>query len=179
MRERLQNFEEAAVPHLPAAYNLARWLTRNEKDAEDVVQDAYLRAFTYFDKFRGGDIRPWLLSIVRNTCHTWIRRNRLDRPEITLDLDLYDLPQDNANPELALIKEVDHEMLRGALEELPAEFRELIVLREFEELSYKQIADVIKVPIGTVMSRLSRARRRLELIITSNCGRGLVPVGRS
>jgi len=178
MRDLLQEFEEAAVPHLPAAYNLARWLTRNDKDAEDVVQDAYLRAFTYFDKFRGGDVRPWLLTIVRNTSHTWIRRNRLDRPEITLDLDLYDVAQDTVDPELALIKEVDHEMLRAALEKLSAEFRELIVLREFEELSYKQIADVIKVPIGTVMSRLSRARKSLELILTSQGERQLANVGR-
>jgi RNA polymerase sigma-70 factor (ECF subfamily) len=93
-------------------------------------------------------------------------------------MDLYDFPQADANPELALIKEVDHEMLREALEKLPAEFRELIVLREFEELSYKQIADVVKVPIGTVMSRLSRARRRLELILTNNCSQELVEVGR-
>jgi RNA polymerase sigma factor (sigma-70 family) len=178
MDDRLHNFEEAAVPHLAAAYNLARWLTRNDKDAEDVVQDAYLRAFRYFDNFRGGDIRPWLLGIVRNTCHTWIRRNRLDRPEITLDMDLYDLPQDNANPELALVKEVDHELLRDALEKLPAESRELIVLREFDELSYKQIAEVVKVPIGTVMSRLSRARKRLEVILTNHCSQGLVEVGR-
>ena len=178
MRDLLQEFEEAAVPHLPAAYNLARWLTRNDKDAEDVVQDAYLRAFTYFDKFRGGDVRPWLLAIVRNTCHTWIRRNRLDRPEITLDLDLYDVAQDTVDPELALVKEVDREMLRTALEKLSAEFRELIVLREFEELSYKQIADVVKVPIGTVMSRLSRARRSLEVILTGQGSRQLANVGR-
>jgi RNA polymerase sigma-70 factor (ECF subfamily) len=179
MRDRLHDFEEAAVPHLPAAYNLARWLTRNDKDAEDVVQDAYLRAFTYFDRFRGGDIRPWLLAIVRNTCHTWIRRNRVDRQEITLDMDLYDKPQESDSPELALIKEVDHELLMNALEKLPAEFRELIVLREFEELSYKQIADVVKVPIGTVMSRLSRARKRLELILTNHCSPELVEVARS
>lgn len=163
----LQSFDEAALPHLDAAYNLARWLTRNDKDAEDVVQEAYLRAFRHFGSFRGGDARPWLLAIVRNTYYTWIRHNRVLELENAFDDETYTQTSDDLDPEMRLLKEADKEMLRRALEKLPAEFREVIVLREFEELSYKEIADVVKIPLGTVMSRLARARKRLEKILAN------------
>lgn len=160
----VQGFEEVALPHLNAAYNLARWLTRNDRDAEDVVQEAFLRAFQHFHSFQGGDARPWLLAIVRNTYYTWIRHNRADlRTEI--DDGNYIEMSDGSDPEMQLVREADKQMLRRALEKLPADFREIIVLREFEELSYKQIADVVEIPLGTVMSRLARARRRLGEIL--------------
>lgn len=175
----LPNFEEAALPHLDAAYNLARWLTRNDKDAEDVVQEAYLRALKHFGTFHGGDARPWLLAIVRNTCYTWMRHNRALSLETALDEETYTLTKDDLNPEMLLLKEVDNELVRRGLEELAPEFREVIVLREFEELSYKQIADVAKIPMGTVMSRLARARRRLEKILTNHRNKETPQAGES
>ena len=164
----LQGFEEVAIPHLDAAYNLARWFTRNEKDAEDVVQEAYLRALRHFSGFHGGDARPWLLAIVRNTYYTWFRQNRVFEREANFEDEIYTQTSDDLDPEMLLIREADNEMLRRALKSLPDEFREVIVLREFEELSYKQIADVIKIPVGTVMSRLARARGRLKQIIAND-----------
>ena len=169
MRVPKSNYEEALLPHLDAAYNLARWLARDERDAEDVVQEAYLRAFKHFDSFKGGDARPWLLAIVRNTYYTWIQRNRA--PEMSAsfdeekDIHISDVP----DPETLLLIETDRKMLRRALRKLPAEFLEVIVLREFEELSYKEIAEVVQVPVGTVMSRLARARRRLAQIVSECC----------
>jgi RNA polymerase sigma factor (sigma-70 family) len=165
MESRLENFEETVLPHLGAAYNLARWLTRNEADAEDVVQEAYLRAFRHFGSFHGGDGRPWLLAIVRNTCYTWMQHNRAREVQTTFDEEVHTLREDHLNPETLLLKEAENESLRQALEELPAEFREAIVLRELEGLSYKQIADVAEIPLGTVMSRLARARKRLQQIL--------------
>src|ERR1700752_384479 len=162
-------YEEALLPHLDAAYNLARWLTRNERDAEDVVQEAYLRAFKHFDAFKGGDARPWLLAIVRNTYYTWIQRNRPPETPATFDEEKNAPISDVPDPEMLLLQVADRRMLRRALRKLPAEFLEVIVLREFEELSYKQIAEVIQVPVGTVMSRLARARRRLAQIISECC----------
>lgn len=162
-------YEEALLPHLDAAYNLARWLTRDERDAEDIVQEAYLRALKHFEAFKGGDARPWLLAIVRNTYYTWIQRNR--SPEISTAFDdekdthISGVP----DPETLLLKETDRKMIRRALRKLPAEFLEVIVLREFEELSYKEIAEVVQVPVGTVMSRLARARRRLAQIVSDCC----------
>jgi RNA polymerase sigma-70 factor (ECF subfamily) len=163
-----QGFEEAALPHLDAAYNLARWFTRNDKDAEDVVQEAYLRALRHFAAFQGGDARPWLLAIVRNTYYNWIRQNRVMELEADFDDEKYMQTSDDLDPEMLLIREADNKMLRLALERLPDEFREVIVLREFEELSYKEIAEVLKVPMGTVMSRLARARGRLKQIIAND-----------
>jgi RNA polymerase sigma factor (sigma-70 family) len=167
MENLLQNFEKAALPHLSAAYNLARWLTRDETDAEDVVQEAYLRAFKHFGSFHGGDGRPWLLAIVRNTCYTWLQHNR--SPELTISLadELHEIESKDLNPEALLLQSADTQMVRQALEGLPAEFREAIVLRELEGLSYKQIADVAEIPVGTVMSRLARARKRLQQILKS------------
>ena len=160
-----ENYEEALLPHLDAAYNLARWLTRDARDAEDVVQEAYLRALKHFDTFKGGDARPWLLKIVRNTYYTWIQRNRITDAmtpfEDEEDVHISDTP----GPEMLLLKETDKQLVRRALRKLPTEFLEVIVLREFEELSYKQIADTVQVPVGTVMSRLARARGRLAQII--------------
>src|SRR6185369_15106065 len=162
----LHSFDEVALPHLDAAYNLARWLTRNDKDAEDVAQEAFLRAFRHFGSFQGGDARPWLLAIVRNTYYTWIRHNRVAELETPFDEETYATIPDSLDPEMQLVREADNEMLRDALEELPAELREILVLREFEDLSYKEIAQVAKIPLGTVMSRLARARKRLERILT-------------
>ena len=160
------SYEEALLPHLDAAYNLARWLTRDERDAEDVVQEAYLRAFKHFGAFKGGDARPWLLAIVRNTFYTWIQRNRISEALTPFDEEKDTHISDAPDPEMLLLKETDKQILRCALRKLPSEFLEVIVLREFEELSYKQIADVVQVPVGTVMSRLARARRRLAELVS-------------
>lgn len=165
MSANLRGFEEVAMPHLDAAYNLARWFTRNDKDAEDIVQEAYLRALRHFGGFHGGDARPWLLAIVRNTYYTWFRQNRVPERALDLDEEIYMQTSNDLDPEMQLVREADSEMVRRALQSLSEEFREVIVLREFEELSYKQIADTVQVPVGTVMSRLARARGRLAQII--------------
>ncbi len=167
--ERLrQNFEEAALPHLGAAYNLARWLTHDATDAEDVVQEAYLRAFRHFGSFHGRDGRPWLLAIVRNTCYTWMQHNRSPQLTVHLDDQLHEIESKALNPEALLLQSADSQMVRQALEELPVEFREVVVLRELEGLSYKQIAAVVEIPVGTVMSRLARARKHLQQILKSH-----------
>jgi RNA polymerase sigma-70 factor (ECF subfamily) len=150
---------------LDAAYNLARWLTRDDRDAEDVVQEACLRAFRFFDSFHGGDSRAWLLTIVRHTCYTWLRKNRAHEL-VTFDEEL-DGVETGLNPEELLLQNADQQLLRKAVEELPIEFREVIILRELEGLSYKEIANVTGVPLGTVMSRLARARKRLQHCLTS------------
>ena len=155
------NFEEAVMPHLDAAYNLARWLTRNEADAQDMVQEAYLRALRFFGGFHGTDARAWLLTIVRNTCYTWLKRNR--SLELSGDLDEVMLTKesDEPDPEASHFLKVQSQLISEAIEKLPIEFREVVILRELEELSYKEIATITGIPIGTVMSRLSRARKRL------------------
>lgn len=160
----LAQFEQTVLVHLDAAYNLARWLTRDDRDAEDVVQEACLRAFQFFDSFRGGNSRAWLLTIVRHTCYTWLRKNRaheLLAYDEELDMDEY-----GVNPEELALQHGDQRLLRQALEELPVEFREVIILRELEELSYKEIASIAGVPLGTVMSRLARARKQLQRCLT-------------
>jgi len=159
------NFEEAVLPHIDAAYNLARWLTRNDADAQDMVQEAYLRALRFFSGFRGTDAKAWLLTIVRNTCYTWLRRNR--SPQLSCDFDEVVLAQEaeGPDPETEQLKKAQARMVNEAIEKLPIEFREVMVLRELEELSYKEIAVVLGVPIGTVMSRLARARKRLMLLL--------------
>jgi len=150
------------MPHLGAAYNLARWLTRSEHDADDVVQDAYLRAFRGFSGYRGGDARTWLLRIVRNTSYTWLRQRRGETVSEGAD-ELAELPDDDAvDPEAQLIGQADAARVRTALDTLPVELREAVVLRELEGLSYKEIAEVADIPLGTVMSRLSRGRKHLE-----------------
>ena len=150
------------MPHLDAAFNLARWLTRNEHDAQDVVQDAFLRAFKFFEGFHGGNSRSWLLSIVRNTTYTWLQKNR--RPELAtvFDEEKHDIEDTSSNPEVLLLKNADRQEIMKAVEELPVEFREAMILRELEGMSYREIADMTDVPVGTVMSRLARARKRLQ-----------------
>jgi RNA polymerase sigma-70 factor (ECF subfamily) len=154
--------EQAVLPHLDAAYNLARWLTGNEHDASDVTQEACLRAVKFFDGFRGGDSRTWILKIVRNTCSTWRQRNQAQSTAVPFDEETHAPSDAQTAPDAELLSRADRELVREALDALPPEHREVIVLREFEEMSYKQIAAVVNVPLGTVMSRLDRARTRLE-----------------
>jgi RNA polymerase sigma-70 factor (ECF subfamily) len=159
---RLRLFEEIILPHLNAAYNLARWLTRNEYDAQDVVQEAYLRAFRFFDSYKGGDGKSWLLEIVRNTCFTWRRREKRDLTTVVFDEAAHSSSVHPPNQEEALVDAANRTVLQNCIERLPEAFREVLVMRDLEEMSYRQIADVARLPAGTVMSRLSRARKRLE-----------------
>jgi RNA polymerase sigma-70 factor (ECF subfamily) len=160
---RIEHFEETVLPHLNAAFNLARWLTRNEHDAEDVVQESYLRALHSFQSFQlGRDGRAWLLKIVRNTCYTWLRKNRRYETAVQFDEAAPDAPISRSNPEAALITKGNTQLVRAALERLSLEYRELLILRELEGFSYKEIAEIIDIPLGTVMSRLSRARKELH-----------------
>jgi len=161
----LPSFEQAVLPHLDAAYNLARWLTRNERDAEDVVQESYLRAFRFFAGFRGGDARAWLMRIVRNTCYTWLHANRPLQEATEFDETLFSPDSPSPNPEEAVLRNDRGALVRKALEALPANFREVLILRELEGLSYKEIADITGMPAGTVMSSLSRARDRLRQVL--------------
>jgi RNA polymerase sigma-70 factor (ECF subfamily) len=158
----LARFEQAVLPHLDSAYNLARWLTGNEHDAADVVQDAYLRAVKFFDSFRGGDARPWLITIVRRVCYDRLKLNSSHRSLTVFDEELHSDQRESLDPGQLVLREEDREMLRQALGELPAEFREVLVLRELEGLSYKEIAAITNLPPGTIMSRLARARERLR-----------------
>jgi RNA polymerase sigma factor (sigma-70 family) len=156
------DFEAAVLPHLDAAYNLARWLLRNEQDAEDAVQDAVLRAFRFFAGLRGSDSRAWLLTIVRNACYTRIRRASPQDRIVALDEEVRDSNIDSVTPETEVMRQASGRSIQQALEALPVDLREAIVLRELEGLSYAEIASVAEIPIGTVMSRLSRARHRLQ-----------------
>jgi len=170
-QQKREQFEARVLPHLGAAYNLARWLTRNDHDAEDVVQESYLRAYKFFGGFRGGDGRAWLLTIVRNTCYTWFQQNRPRELSASIDGAANNIESDAPSPEAELIKSVDRKLIAKALEELPLEFREVLVLREMEGMSYKEIADITEVPLGTVMSRLARARKRLEQSLAPDVSR--------
>lgn len=168
---REKRFQAIVMPHLNSAFNLACWLTRSHPDAEDVVQEAYLRAFKFFDSFHGDDGRAWLLTIVRNTFYTWYQQNQTQN---TLFDEQYHSPDgenvvdtqyvDN-NPENLLSQKDSQQQLLQALQALPLEFREVMVLRELEDLSYKQISAVVGIPIGTVMSRLGRGRKLLEKVL--------------
>jgi RNA polymerase sigma-70 factor (ECF subfamily) len=158
----LERFERTLLPHMRAAYNLARWLTRSDHDAEDVVQEAYLRAFRFFGGFRGGDAKAWLLTIVRNTSHSTWRRLGEASTTVPLDEDTPEVEDGTLGPEDLLLQKASGEEVREALDALPVEFREVVVLRELEGLSYKEMAQVTQLPIGTVMSRLARARARLR-----------------
>ena len=164
-RSKAKRFEQLFVAHLDSAYDLARWLTRDERNAEDVVQEACLRAFKFIDGFHGENARVWLLAIVRNTYYTWLRKNQYQALNVPLDEEGGDgtpLELDGGNPVDELLQQKDaRRLINGALEQLPPEFREVIVLRELEDLSYKEIAAVADIPLGTVMSRLARARKLL------------------
>ena len=164
---RLTLFEETILPHLKSAHNLARWLTRNEDDAQDVVQEAYLRAFRFFDGFKGGDGKAWLLAVVRNTCLTWRRRQKNTLAEVAFDETAHASDR-TVTAEAGLVEAAKMAPLRDCIESLPVEYREIIVMRELEELSYREIAEAAAVPIGTVMSRLARARKRLEECVRSS-----------
>jgi len=150
---------------MDAAYNLARWLTRNEHDAEDMVQEAYLRAFKFFNTFHGLDGRSWLLSIVRNVCYTWLQQNRAQELTTMFDEETHSVNGDTSNPATLVLQSADQQIVRQAVEELPVEFREVVVLRDLEGFSYNEIAEVAKIPLGTVMSRLARARERLKQLL--------------
>jgi RNA polymerase sigma-70 factor, ECF subfamily len=158
----LDRFERALLPHMRAAYNLARWLTRTDQDAEDVVQEAYLRAVRFFGGFRGGDAKAWLLTIVRNTSHSAWQRGRAAGGTVPIDEDTPEPEDASLGPEDLLLQKASGQEVREALNALPVEFREVVVLRELEGLSYKEMAEVTGLPIGTVMSRLARARARLR-----------------
>jgi RNA polymerase sigma factor (sigma-70 family) len=155
-------FEQVVMPHLDAAYNLARWLVRNPQDAEDMVQEAYLRAFKFFGGFQGGDARAWLLKIVRNTSYTFLEKNRPAALAEEFDEKVHVQDTPAADVETKMVRSVESRMLNEALEELPLNFREVLVLRELEGLSYKEISELVGVPIGTVMSSLARGRERLR-----------------
>ena len=158
----IQRFERVVLPHLDDAYTLARYLLRDQHDAQDAVQDAVLRALRYFETYREGDARAWLLAIVRNCCLTRHRKAEVERANIEFveDVDFVHAAAGRAK-DAGAIEQSEREALQRALDGLPAEFREVIVLREVQGLSYREISDVVGVPIGTVMSRLARARRRL------------------
>jgi RNA polymerase sigma factor (sigma-70 family) len=157
-----ERFEQALLPHLDAAYNLARWLTRDDHDAEDLVQAAYLRALKFFGGFRGANSRAWLLKIVRNTCYTWLDQKRARGQETAFDDEIHSVLSTAMDPEKRVLREEDEQSVRRAVEELPVELREVVVLRELEGMSYKEIAAIAGIPMGTVMSRLARARERLR-----------------
>jgi RNA polymerase sigma-70 factor (ECF subfamily) len=155
-------FEQVVLPHLDAAYNLARWLVRNPHDAEDIVQEAYLRAFRFFGGYQGGDARSWLLKIVRNTSYSFLVKNRPADLAEEFDETIHTSGAQQLGAEAVLLQSADSHMLREALAELPVNFREVLVLRELEGMSYKEIAEVMSVPIGTVMSGLARGRSQLR-----------------
>jgi RNA polymerase sigma-70 factor (ECF subfamily) len=169
--ERRRRFDTQVLPHLGAAYNLARWLVRDGHDAEDVVQDAMLRALRHFDGFRGADARPWLLAIVRNASWAWLGARRpaelVELGEEALDAALADGAPD-MNPETLAIRRAERRAIDTAISALPIVFRETLILRELEELAYREIAQVLDVPIGTVMSRLSRARSLLAASLVAH-----------
>src|SRR5260370_34661499 len=146
------------MPHFAAAYTSARWITRSEEDSRDVVQEAFLRAFHFFEGFRGGDARAWLFSIIRNTCYTWLRKNRSSELMTEFDEALHSEKSTGDNPEQLELRRADSEMLRAELETLPAEIRVAIVLREMDGLSYRESADLTGVSMARVMSRLPRRR---------------------
>jgi RNA polymerase sigma factor (sigma-70 family) len=161
-----ERFEKLVLPHMHSAFNVARWLTRNDQDAQDVVQEAYVRAFRFFAGFRGGDARAWLLAIVRNTFNTWYQQNRGHMADTTtFEEDTHspqaDCGQQDDGPEAMLIRSQSQKRVHKALGSLRLEYREVIVLRELEDLSYKEIAAIVGIPMGTVMSRLGRARQQL------------------
>ncbi len=167
----LASFEETMLPHMDAAHNLAKWLLRNEQDAQDVVQEAYLRAFKSFGGFHGSNGRAWLLTIVRNASYTLLKKNRAVDLTTTFDEEIHAIGHDSASPATILEHAEDAELIRGVMDKLPTEFREILTLRHQEGLSYKEIADIVKIPTGTVMSRLARARAKLKEYLAARIGK--------
>jgi RNA polymerase sigma factor (sigma-70 family) len=169
--EDLVSFEEALLPHLDAAHNLARWLVHNEQDAQDVVQEAYLRAFKSFGGFHGSNGRAWLLTIVRNTSYTLLKKKHSVDLTTTFDEEKHAAGYESVSPATILERSEDAELVRQAMDELPAEFREILALRHQEGLSYKEIAEIAQIPPGTVMSRLARARAKLRECLAGRIGK--------
>jgi RNA polymerase sigma-70 factor (ECF subfamily) len=169
LRDQVASFEQVVLPHTGAGYNLARWLLRNDHDAEDVMQEAMVRAFRFFDGFSGTNPRAWLLAVVRNSAYTFLQKNRARELGIEFDEELHSEPDSDGRtpvtPEVLVLRSVQQRSLNEAVDALPVEFREVFVLRDMEGLSYKEIADLVHIPVGTVMSRLCRARRRLQAAI--------------
>jgi len=170
-REDLLSFEAVMLPHLDAAHNLARWLLRNEQDAQDVVQEAFLRAFKSFGGFHGSNGRAWLLTIVRNTSYTLLKKNRVADLTTTFDEEIHTAGHESVSPATILEHSENAELIKEAMDELPAEFREILALRHQEGLSYKEIADIAQIPPGTVMSRLARARAKLREYLATRIGK--------
>jgi RNA polymerase sigma-70 factor (ECF subfamily) len=164
----LASFEAMMLPCMDAAHNLARWLLRNEQDAQDVVQEAYLRAFRSFAGFRGSNGRAWLLTIVRNTAYTLLKKNRAVDLTTAFDEEIHATGYDSVSPATILECAEDAELIKTAMDGLPAEFREILILRHQENLSYNEIGDILKIPIGTVMSRLARARGKLKQYLAAS-----------
>jgi RNA polymerase sigma factor (sigma-70 family) len=164
--ENRARFESLLLPFMKDAYNLARWLMTNQEDAEDMAQESYLRAFRFFASFREGtNCRAWFLQIVRNTCYTALGARNLKQQQVPLDLEANEIEDTAPLPPVSLSKKMTVEAVREAIAALPIDFREVVVLRELEGLSYKEISEVSGVPIGTVMSRLARARHQLYLLL--------------
>ena len=164
----LASFEAMMLPHMDAAHNLAKWLLRNEQDAQDVVQEAYMRAFRSFAGFRGSNGRAWLLTIVRNTAYTLLKKNRAVDLTTAFDEEIHATGYDSVSPAAILECAEDAELIKTAMDGLPAEFREILILRHQENLSYNEIGDILKIPIGTVMSRLARARGKLKQYLAAS-----------
>jgi RNA polymerase sigma-70 factor (ECF subfamily) len=167
----LASFEETMLPHMDAAHNLARWLLRNEDDARDVVQEAYLRAFKSFGGFRGSNGRAWLLTIVRNTSYTLLKKNHAVDLTTTFDEEIHATGHDSVSPATILEHAEDAELITKAMDELPTEFREILTLRHQEDLSYKDIGEILNIPAGTVMSRLARGRAKLKEYLAARIGK--------
>jgi len=165
---KLARFEQSILPHMNAAYNVARWLSGNDSDAQDIVQEAYLRAFRFFSGFRGENSRAWLLRIVRNAFYDWLKQNRGEQTSEPFDEEIHDSPDETQNPDALLLEKADHELLHKTISSLPVEFREILVLRELEDFSYKEISEVANIPIGTVMSRLARGREQLRALLMAS-----------
>lgn len=164
----ISSFEQVILIHLKAAHNLARYLCGNDDDASDLVQDACLRAFRFFEGFRGENGRAWLLTIVRNTFYSDVRRKKTGNVESVYNEEIHDVDIEGPNPETILINSENIKLVRETLEKLPLEFREVIILREMEGFSYKEIAGITNIPVGTVMSRLARGRKLLQKALVNN-----------
>ena len=169
--QELASFEETMLPHMDAAHNLAKWLLRNEQDAQDIVQEAYLRAFKSFGGFHGSNGRAWLLTIVRNTSYTLLKKNRAVDVTTTFDEEIHAASHEPVSPATILEHSEDAQLIKEAIDVLPAEFREILILRHQEGLSYKEIADIAQIPSGTVMSRLARARAKLRECLETAIGK--------